>query len=257
MTPRIALDLSLDGIAVLSRAPDGKWWREGTVRLDAEDMPDGLARLRNRAAARVGPDFTSVLILPDSQLLYTSLERDDRRPEETIRTLLKGRTPYAVEDLTFDYNVRGDRLQVAVVALETLLEAETFAAEYGFRPVAVCANPKGPAYAGIPTFGQTGIAADLLGGEPLELGLEDGFNIVPAPAPPKLVVPDPEPEGASDDGIAPATTEAPDATPAADIPPTFATPRAESSGSRGFEAPATAPVLPPPGPDGQPGFATS
>ncbi|MEM7711056.1 MAG: hypothetical protein AAF264_09985, partial [Pseudomonadota bacterium] len=101
MTPQIALDLSLDGITVLSRVPDGDgdgapgtWWREGVVRLDGPDLPQALARLRDRAVDRAGPDFTSILILPDSQLLYTSLERDDRRPRDTIRALLRGRTPY-------------------------------------------------------------------------------------------------------------------------------------------------------------------
>ncbi|UWQ19200.1 hypothetical protein [Jannaschia sp. M317] len=183
MRPEIALDLSLDGIAVLSRAPEGGWWREGAVRLDTPDMPDRLADLRDRAQARVGADAISILILPDSQLLYTSLERDDRRPEETIRALLKGRTPYPVEDLTFDYVERGDRLQVAVVALETLLEAETFAADYGFRPVVIMANPKDPAYPGLPNFGKTGIAAELLAGAPLEVDLPEGFAALPAPRP--------------------------------------------------------------------------
>ncbi|GIT90747.1 hypothetical protein JANAI62_12020 [Jannaschia pagri] len=214
MTPQIALDLSLDGITVLSRAPEGAWWREGTVRLDRDDMVARLSALRDVAVARVGEDFTSILILPDSQLLYTSLERDDRRPEETIRSLLKGRTPYPVEDLTFDYIQRGDRLQVAVVALETLLEAETFAADYGFRPVAVVANPSDPAYPGIPNFGRTGLATEILGSASLDLDLTDGFKInkappleTAAPAPPLTVVPEPpaeeqppeQPEAPADD----------------------------------------------------------
>lgn len=184
MTPQIALDLSLDGIAVLSRAEGGVWWREGVVRLDADDMAEGLTKLRARAAARAGDDFTSILIIPDSQLLFTSLERDDRDPKVTIRSLLRGRTPYAVEDLAFDFVQTGDRLQVAVVALETLMEAEEFAASFGFQPIAIMGNPADSAYPGQPHFGQTGIAADILGGAKLVLDVEDGFDVIPAPAPP-------------------------------------------------------------------------
>ncbi|MFO6464030.1 hypothetical protein ACK8OR_06535 [Jannaschia sp. KMU-145] len=253
MTPQIALHLSLDGIAVLSRAHEGGWWREGVVRLDAEDMAEGLSRLRDRAAARVGEGFTSVLILPDSQLLYTSLERDDRKPDETIRALLKGRTPYAVEDLAYDWEQRGDRLQVAVVALETLLEAETFAADFGFRPVAVVADPEDSIYPGLPNFGQTGIAPELLGGATLDLDLDDGFDVTPAPAPPAMPEPEPEPEAtAPEPEDAPPAEPVPEvaATEPAETPPTE--PEAEPKPEPKHEPVAAAPAIPVPAPAPEP-----
>ncbi|SDZ22241.1 hypothetical protein SAMN05444004_10817 [Jannaschia faecimaris] len=208
MTPQIALDLSLDGIAVLSRADGGVWWREGVVRLDAPDMAEGLTRLRARCAARVGEDFTSILIIPESQLLFTSLERDDRDPKVTIRSLLRGRTPYEVEDLAFDYVQKGDRLQVAVVALETLMEAEEFAAGFGFRPVVIMGDTGDMTYPGRPHFGQTGIAAEFLEGANLLLDLEDEFEVIPAPAPPEMAQEE-TPEPVEDPSVA----EAPVATP--------------------------------------------
>ncbi|SFI59230.1 hypothetical protein [Jannaschia pohangensis] len=190
MTPLVALDLSLDGISVLTRAPEGpdhgKWYREGVVRLDAPDMAETLGRLRDKCAERVGGDFTSILIIPDSQILFTSLERDDRKPEETIRSLLRGRTPYDVEDLTFDFVQRGDRLQVAVIALETLLEAETFAADFGFRPVTLIGNPTDSTYPGRPDFGKTGIATELLAGDSLSIDLGETIDVIAAPAPAPL-----------------------------------------------------------------------
>ncbi|WP_179380115.1 hypothetical protein [Jannaschia marina] len=216
MTPQIALDLSLDGIVVMSRADDGTWWREGIVRLDADNMAEQLTRMRARCAARVGEEFTTLLIIPDSQILFTSLERDDRDPKVTIRSLLRGRTPYEVEDLAFDYIQRGDRLQVAVVALETLLEAESFAAGFGFRPVALVANPQDSTYPGLPRFGQTGLASDLLAGEKLDLDIEDGFEIVPAPNAPEM----PEEEVAA----APEPEEPPAAEPVAEDAPVEAGP---------------------------------
>ncbi|MEM8824067.1 MAG: hypothetical protein AAGF30_10695, partial [Pseudomonadota bacterium] len=206
MTPQIALDLSLDGITVLSRVPSGhadagKWWHEGTVRLDSPDLQASLVRLRQKVERRCGEDFVSILILPDSQLLYTSFERDDRRPHDTIRSLLSGRTPYAVDDLTFDFVSRGERLLVAVVAHETLSEAETFAADHGFRPVAVVARPDRSIYPGIPSLGATKIALELTGGVPIELNLDAGFSIRPAP-------PLPEPEAAPGEEVAAPTRQA-------------------------------------------------
>ena len=187
MRPQIALDLNLDSIAVLSRAPAdgpdaGRWWREGSVRLDAPDLAASIARLRARAEARAGQDFTSVLIIPDSQVLYTTIERDDRDAATTIRAALRGRTPYAVEDLAFAHVAQGDRLQVAVVALETLLEAETFAADHGFRPVAIVATPSDAIFPGIASFGPTGVAPELAQGAKIELDLGERFDTVPAPA---------------------------------------------------------------------------
>ena len=189
MRPTIALDLSLDGIALLSRAPDaeggadGLWWRETTVDLETADLGAAMADLRARAVAIAGPDFVSMLVIPDSQLLYTSLDRDDRDPKVTIAHHLRDRTPYAVEDLAFDYHLRGDRLQVAVVALDTLLEAEAFAAEHGFRPVALTANPQTGVFRGCPDFGRTGLAPDLLRGARLDLMLDRGMRVVPRPDP--------------------------------------------------------------------------
>ena len=240
MTPLIALDLSLDGIAILSRTEGGVWWREGIVRLDVPDMGDALTRMRRRCAARVGEDFTSVLIIPDSQLLFTSLERDDRDPKVTIRALLRGRTPYEVEDLTFDFIQKGDRLQVAVVALETLLEAENFAAKFGFRPVALIGAPKDATYPGLPDFGPTGIAAEILNGEKLILDLGDEITVVPAPDVP-------EESEAETFGEALAAVKASDADdrskPSAEdpVPPKVAAPTFPPSAP----LPSSAPIAPP------------
>ncbi len=256
MTPQIALDLSPDGVAVLSRATDGVWWREGVVRLDALDMAEALARLRERCVARAGEDFTSILIIPDGQMLFTSLERDDRDPKVTVRALLEGRTPYAVKDLAFDFAEVGDRLLVAVVARETLLEAEAFAEGLGFRPVALMGNPAADTHPGPVHFGQTRGAPALLAGARLDLDVEDGFDVVPAPAPP----PEPEtPEAAEDDTAAPATVPMPvpvdeigdaatfgevmEATPSVDDPP--APPASPRAGAEAEGEPPDAPPAPP------------
>ena len=185
MIPQIALDLSLDGISVLSRIADapGKWRREGIVRLDDARMAETLRGLRRRCAERMGEDFTSILILPDAQVLFTSLDRDDRDPKTTIRSLLEGRTPYPVDELVFDYVVRGDRLQVAVIARETLREAEDFVAEFAFQPVAMIADPEDSTFPGRPDFGRTALAGELLRGRSLDLGIDEGFETVASAMP--------------------------------------------------------------------------
>ena len=267
MRPQIALDLALDGITLLSRAPDdgadaGRWWREGSVRLDAPDIEDALGRLRDRAVMRAGKDFASILIVPDSQVLYTSLERDDRDARVTIRSALRGRTPYEVEDLAFAHAVRGDRLQVAVVAIETLLEAEAFATDHGFRPVAVVADPADGIYPGPAEFGPTGIAPEIAGGARVDLALGAGFDVVPAPEPdaePQAVA-EPEtvaPVGAAASDDAPSLNEAPPLEEAApsDIGPSL--PEESDADSEPDSAPVfvRAPRAAPPIPPG-PAFAT-
>ena len=238
MTAQIALDLSHDGIAALSRAPEGPdagaWYREGLVRLDAPDMADALRRLRARCGEIAGEGFTSILLIPDSQILYTSLERDDRDPKVTIRSQLAGRTPYAVEDLVFDYVIRGDRLQVAVVARDTLAEAEAFASDFGFRPVAHVAAPKDGSYDGLPQFGPTAMAPALADGARVSLDLGAALEVRPAPerrpaaapAPTPLDSAPPEASDAADDAArdfaglvaAPEPTAGPDPAPAPALP---------------------------------------
>ncbi len=251
MTPQIALDLSLDGIAVLSRAPAdgpdrGRWYREGVVRLDAPDMAQRLRVLRDRCAERHGDDLVSILVIPQTQILFTSVERDDRDARTTIRSQLDGRTPYAVADLAFDHVVRGDRLQVAVVALDTLMEAETFAADFGFAPVALVAEAKPGTFDGLADFGQTGIARDLLAGERLSLDLERGFEVIDRP-----------PEGAEParDAVEPsaptfaelvATPPPPTPVPPKPAVPADAPPRAGSGAA--CPSPPPGPALPPPSP---------
>ena len=65
-----------------------------------------------------------------------------RQGAPSIEEALVGRTPYAVEDLVFDFSRQGDHLKVAVVARETLEEAEGFAEAYGFCPAGFVAIPR-------------------------------------------------------------------------------------------------------------------
>lgn len=170
MKPNFALDLSHDGIGLLHRGRKG-WLRVGDVALDDPVMRGALAMLR-RTAADLSPEgVTTKLVLPASQILYLEVEApgpSDTDRDAQVRAALEGRTPYEVSDLVYDHSGSGSTRQVAVVARETLDEAEAFAVEHRFNPVSFVARPADGEYDGEPFFGQTRHARSLLKGETVE-----------------------------------------------------------------------------------------
>ncbi len=164
MKPRFALDLSHEAVSLLERAAGG-WVRIGRASLDDPSLGDQLAGMKVLAQARAPEGFISKLILPNSQILYFSMEApgpDQASRRARIQEALAGRTPYAVEDLVFDFSRQGDQVKVAVVARETLEEAEGFAEAYGFCPAGFVAIPEGEHFAGEPFFGLTSVASHHL-----------------------------------------------------------------------------------------------
>ena len=88
MKPKFALDLSHEGINLLHRRKGG-WSLVGTVDLDDPEMGAHLADLRRRAAALESGGLTCKIIIPNSQVLYTTLEApgpDDIAREVQIRS---------------------------------------------------------------------------------------------------------------------------------------------------------------------------
>ena len=171
MQPRFALRITDDGLALYDRAPDG-WVEVGTTVFDRPDLDAAVGALAANAAARAPEGFATLLVLPDSQILYTQVEDaggDAATQRERIRTALDGRTPYDVTDLVFDWTMAGTTAHVAVVARETLDEAEAFAAGKGLNPVGFAASPDAALYPALPFFGPTALSATLLTrGETLE-----------------------------------------------------------------------------------------
>ncbi|KCV80933.1 hypothetical protein ATO10_14819 [Actibacterium atlanticum] len=164
MKPRFALNLSHDGIGLMHRAK-GKWHVVGEVALDSADLNGDLAALRDTAAGLEPDALHSKLILPDSQILYFETEVDNgtrATRAKQVEEALDGRTPYALNELVFDFKVNDGVAQVAAVARETLDEAEAFATEHGFNPVSFVAAPQEGQFPGEPYFGETLAASDLL-----------------------------------------------------------------------------------------------
>lgn len=164
MKPRFALNLSHDGIGLMHRAKGG-WDMVGEVALEDPDLTGALAALRDKAETLAPDALRSKLILPDSQILYfETTVSDDPRPAraQEVEQALEGRTPYALDEITYDFKVTDGVAQVAAVAQETLIEAEAFAVEHGFNPVSFVGAPQDGQFKGEPYFGPTQIAPELL-----------------------------------------------------------------------------------------------
>ncbi len=165
MKPNFALNLSEDRIGLLQRTGKG-WLPLGEAVFGAPDMEDRLTALREDAAYRAPRGIWTKLVIPNSQILYTTVTvtaPTDVGKREQIRAALAGRTPYAVEDLAFDWSGDGPDVQVAVVARETLDEAEGFAADRAFRPMSFVAMAPEGQFDGEPMFGTTAFSATALG----------------------------------------------------------------------------------------------
>jgi hypothetical protein len=165
MKPNFALNLTEDRIALLQRTGKG-WLPLGEVMFGAPDMEDQLTALREKAANRAPRGITTKLVIPNSQILYTTMTvaaTTEAARRDEIRAALAGLTPYAVDDLVFDWSGTGPDLQVAVVARETLDEAEGFATERAFRPISFVAIPPEGQFDGEPMFGTTAFSVAALG----------------------------------------------------------------------------------------------
>ena len=156
MAPEFALFLSPDGIALAHRQPAGHWAVLSDTALDVPDLPAALAAMRQQGEDRAGPGFATLVILPDDQILFTSLTAPGPEDADRLAQIhdgLDGLTPYTVSDLAFDYVPLEDgRVKLAVAARETLAEAEGFAREHGFEPAGFAARPLDNRFPGVAHF---------------------------------------------------------------------------------------------------------
>lgn len=160
MKPNFALSLSFDGIRLLHRVASG-WHLVGEVALDAPDRDAELAMLRRTALALDPMGLRTKLLIPNEQIKYLSLDTGHATPQDVVAAL-EDATPYAVGDLVHDYTRGGGRTYIAAVARETLEEAEAFATEHRFAPVAFAATPEPHIFIGEVFFGPTRAAASLV-----------------------------------------------------------------------------------------------
>ncbi len=171
MKPAFALDFRNAAITLLHRATGG-WHEVGRVAIDAPDLTEAVGYLRSTALGLAPRGLSTKLVIPDDQILYLAVVApgpDAASRRSQIAAALEGRTPYAVDDLVFDWWGTGPEVQVAVVARETLAEAEGFAIEHRMNPISFVAVPASSKFRGEPWFGPSSLAATLLpNGEKIE-----------------------------------------------------------------------------------------
>lgn len=247
MKPSFALTLSNDRVGLLHRTPKG-WLPVGDCIFGSPDFDAQLDYLRSSALGLSPKGITTKLVIPNSEILYLEVEApgaDANTRRRQIRSALKDKTPYPVEDLVFDSWGKGPMVQVAVVWKGTLQEAEGFADANRFNPVSFVALPDEGQFKGEPYFGTTSVAATILSaGERVERDQDPIFLIareVPRAeaAQPAAATAAPADTPAPQPEIAPPPPEAPtpDETPAPELPAPAAPPE---------DAPAEAPVELPP-----------
>ncbi|MDQ2064992.1 hypothetical protein Q9295_01275 [Xinfangfangia sp. CPCC 101601] len=164
MKPSFALSFTEDSIQLLHRAGKG-WVVLGDTAFDAPDLEEALEYMRGTALGLEPAGVFTKLVIPNSQIRYLEIEApgpsDDERIAQ-IRTALEGKTPYPVEDLIFDWSGKGKLIRVAVLARETLEEAEAFASSHKFNPLSFVAIPDYGDFSGEPFFGPSSAAPALL-----------------------------------------------------------------------------------------------
>jgi hypothetical protein len=199
MKPNFALNFTDDSITLLHRTKRG-WAEVGRTAFDVDDLPAVMADLRAKAEALAPNGITTKLVIPNSQIKYLTIAApgpDASSRKAQIAAGLEGQTPYDVADLVWDHTGSGDSVQVAVLARETLDEAEGFAAANGFNPVSFVAIPLDASFGTEPFFGQTSFSQSVLkdgqkvdrDADPIRLP-----DAEPAPQPEPEPEPQPEPE---------------------------------------------------------------
>lgn len=153
MKPAFALTFSATGIS-LQHHSDGEWYDIGEVPLSAPDLSDRIKALHDKAFA-LENDLSCKLVLPADQVRYLELstegQSDDQIASE-VQAAVAEATPYELADLSFDSATEGPTTFIAVVARETLDEAQGFAAQHGFLPVAYSATTTSPEFPREPIF---------------------------------------------------------------------------------------------------------
>ena len=163
MKPSFALNFTDEGVTLLHRTARG-WLDVGHVAFDNTDLPAALDYLRSTALGLSPKGITTKLVIPNSQILYLDVIAhgpDKASKEAQIAAALEGRTPYDVSELAYDWAGEGDTVRVAIVAKETLAEAEAFASEHRFNPLSFAAIPP-DTFPHEPFFGPSQMAPSLL-----------------------------------------------------------------------------------------------
>ena len=175
-----ALSFTAEAVHLLRRkdSVDGTddWQAVGSVEFTSPNFRADMVALRQMASGQDATSLPVVLIIPQDQILYTSLSvPTGPARQQAVGQALDGLTPYQVDELSFDWTDEGGNVRVAAVARQTLLEAREFAERHGFVGAGYSAQPQEDEYLGTPYFSLEEAVEDPapdLSAAPLSLDLE-------------------------------------------------------------------------------------
>ena len=139
MKPNIILKFDDSSITFSHATPLG-WKALESVAFDAENFDIQITQMRSKLLGLTKTGLNALTLLPHSQILFTSFEisETEKNLEDLtplIAEFLTGQTPYEVNDLTWHMERHHNTIQLAVIANETLREAEAFSERYQFNAI--------------------------------------------------------------------------------------------------------------------------
>ncbi|MEM0934842.1 MAG: hypothetical protein AAGJ91_02930 [Pseudomonadota bacterium] len=160
MSAPFLLQLDHDGITLHRDGADAPL---AHVKLDAPAFDAALAEMRRWVAEETGLSGEEPapvgLVLPDSQILYSTITAsglDEIADRDRVRFSLEDATPYRLDELCWDWRLDGRKLHIAVIAQETIDEADTFASQHGFVSTSYTGAAGSGHFPGAPVFRQGG-----------------------------------------------------------------------------------------------------
>ena len=142
MSSKFLLHLSSDSIDLERQGASGRWHRLGSVSPDTKHLIEALAHLRQTVVTEASNPLEVLVALPADQIKLVDLDHTDTSTA-ALQRALAGQTPYEFHELCVDCLPTPRGQTIAVIAQETLEEAESLTQAFGFKAAGFVALPGG------------------------------------------------------------------------------------------------------------------
>ena len=142
MSSKFLLHLSSDSIDLERQGASGRWHRLGSVSPDTKHLIEALAHLRQTVVTEASNPLEVLVALPADQIKRVDLDHTDTSTV-ALQRALAGQTPYEFHELCVDCLPTPRGQTIAVIAQETLEEAESLTQAFGFKAAGFVALPGG------------------------------------------------------------------------------------------------------------------
>ncbi len=138
--PSLALEMSMDGIALHQLAFDGHWHELARVGLSDAALREKMANMREIAQRLEGKRFKVRVWLPRDQIVRKSADikaLDQKSRQSEARSVLGNITPHSGAEFAVAVNTPRDdsKSMVAAARIKTMHEAFAFAKSHGFNAI--------------------------------------------------------------------------------------------------------------------------